>query len=220
MEDSGEGMAAPVGATVGLRGSGSKVPEFFPADTFDFGQMQEQLDFPDRVVPSWFGHGLSLPPDSGVGLGSTGALYRQSTLRPPTIYPARRKRWAGVRITTDFNLEADLVLEGTQRGTPRKRALFGRACGENGSPTINLTEAQAGRSADDDSPEWAHSSGVGLMDTVARLQRDVEELRSDPLFNRSGGAILASALTPDRFYIDKNAPVCGVNELGSVPTSI
>ena len=163
-------MAAPVGATVGLRGSGSKVPGIFPADTFDFGQMQEQQDFPDRVVPSWFGHGLSLPPDSGVGLGSTEdlyrqstlwhglslpldsgvglgsteALYRQSTLRPPTLHPARRKRRAGGQITTDFNLEADLASEGTQRGTPRKRALFGRACGGNGSLTVDLTEAQAG----------------------------------------------------------------------------
>ena len=112
-----------------------------------------------------------------------------------------------------------MALEGTQRGTPRKRALFGRACGGNGSPTVDLTEAQAGRSADEDSPEWAHSSGVGLMDTVARLQREVEELHSDPLFNRSG-AILASALVPDRFYIDENASFCRVNKLGSVPTSI
>ena len=88
-EDSGEGMAAPVEATVGLHGSGLKGPRIFPTDTFDFGQMQEQLDFPDRVVLSWFGHGLSLPKDSGVGLGSTEALYRQSTLRPPTLHPAR-----------------------------------------------------------------------------------------------------------------------------------
>ena len=91
-----------------------------------------------------------------------------------------------------------------------------------GSPTVDLTEALAGWSADDDSPEWAHSSGVGLMDTVVRLQREVEELGSDPLFNRTGGggAILASALAPDHFYIDESAPVCGDNELGSVPTSI
>ena len=44
-------MAAPVGATVGLRGSGSKVSRIFPFDAFDFGQMQEQLDFLDSVVP-------------------------------------------------------------------------------------------------------------------------------------------------------------------------
>ena len=137
--------------------------------------------------------------------------------RPPTLRPARRKRRAGGRITTDFNLEADLASEGTQRlpfrqrDTPRKRALFGRVCGGNGSPTVDLTEAQAGRSADDDSPEWAHSSGVGLMDTVT----------FGPLVQpHRGGAILASALAPDCFYIDENAPVCGVNELGSVPTSI
>ena len=134
-------MAAPVGATVGLRGSGSKISGIFPTNTFDFGQMQEQLDFPDRVVPVWFGHGLSLPPDSGVGLGSTertgekgAARYKQSTLRPTTLHPARRKRRAGGRMTTDFDLEADFASEGTQRGTPRKRALFGCGCGGNESP--------------------------------------------------------------------------------------
>ena len=130
-------------------------------------------------MPRWFGHGLLLPPD---------ALYRQRTLRPPTLHLTRRKRRAGGLITTDFNLDADLASEGTQRGTPRKRALLGRTCGDNGSPTVDLTEAQAGRSADDVSPEWAHSPGVGLMDTVARLQREVEELRSDPLFNCTGVA--------------------------------
>ena len=64
-------MAAPVGATVGLRGCGLNSSEIFPSDTFDFRQIQEQLDFPDMVVPGWFGHGLPLPPDSGVDLGST-----------------------------------------------------------------------------------------------------------------------------------------------------
>ena len=67
-----------------------------------------------------------------MGLGSTEALNRQSTLRPPALHPARWKRRAGGRITTDFNLEADLASEGTQRGTPRNRALLGCACGELG----------------------------------------------------------------------------------------
>ena len=174
-------MAAPVGETIGLRGSGSRVPEICPTDTFDFGQMQEQLAFPDMAVPRWFGHGLSLPLVSGVGLGSTETLYGQSTLRPPPLHPTRR-------ITTDFNLETDLAPEGTQRCTPRKRALFGRAYGGNRSPTVDLTEAQAGQSVDDISPEWDHLAGVELMDTVARLQMEVEELRSDPLFNRTGVA--------------------------------
>ena len=82
--------------------------------------------------------------------------------------------------------------EATQRGTPHKRALSGCACGGNGSPTVDLMEAQAGRSADDVSPEWAHSPRVGLMDTVAHLQREVEELCSDPLFNRTGVALFSS----------------------------
>ena len=59
-------MAAPVGATIGLCGHGSKSSRVFPSDAFDFRRMQEQLEFPDKVVPQWFGHGLSLPPDSGM----------------------------------------------------------------------------------------------------------------------------------------------------------
>ena len=123
------------GATVGLRGRGLKSSGEFPSDTFDFRQMQEQLEFPDKLVPRWFGHGLSLPPDSGVGLGSTkrtgekgAARHKQSTLQPTISHPAQRKRRAGSRMTTDFDLGADLMSEGTQRGTPRKRAMFGLGC--------------------------------------------------------------------------------------------
>ena len=89
------------------------------------------------------------------------------------------------------------------------------ACG-NGSPTVDLTKAQVGRLADDDSPEWAHSPGVGLMDTVARLQREVEELRSDPLFNRAGVA----PSSPQRSHRTVFTSTKVVNELGSVQTSI
>ena len=156
--------------------------------------MQEQLDFPDKVVPGWFGHGLSLPPDSGVGLGSTerteekgAARRKQSTLQSTILHPARRKRWAGGRMTTDFDLEADLASEGTQRGTPRKRALFGRGYGGSESPIDDVAEGQAGLSADNDIPEGSYSSGVGLTDTVVRLQREVEDLRSDPMVNHAGG---------------------------------
>ena len=72
-------------------------------------------------------------------------------------------------MTTDFDREADLASEGTQRGTPRKRALFGLGCGGSESPIDDVAEAQAGLSSDNDIPEWTHSSGVGLTDTVARL---------------------------------------------------
>ena len=36
----------------------------------------------------------------------------------------------------------------------------------------DVAEAQTGWSADNNLPEWAHSPGVGLTDTVARLQRE------------------------------------------------
>ena len=87
----------------------------------------------------------------------------------------------------------DLASEGAQKGTPRKRALFGHGCGGSESPINDVAEAQAGFSVDYDIPEWSHSSGAGLTDAVARLQREVEDMRSD-------SGILTSALTPDRFY--------------------
>ena len=91
-------------------------------------------------------------------------------------------------MTTDFDLEVDLASEGTQKGTPRKkRALFGRGCGGSESPINDVAEVQAGFLADYDIPEWSHSSGVELTDTVARLQREVEDLCSDSMFKHTGG---------------------------------
>ena len=46
---------------------------------------------------------------------------------------------------------------------------------------------RSGLSADNNIPEWTHSSGVGLTDTVARLQREVEDLCSDSMINHTGG---------------------------------
>ena len=74
----------------------------------------------------------------------------------------------GSRMTTDSDLRTDVMLEGTQRGTPRKRALFGPGCLGIESPI------------DDVSPR------VELADTVARLQREVEDLRSESMYNRTG----------------------------------
>ena len=73
---------------IGLYSRSAKSSVIFPTDTFDFGRMQEQLEFPDRNVPRWCGHGLSLTRDLGIGLGSaerTGekglARFGQSTFR-------------------------------------------------------------------------------------------------------------------------------------------
>ena len=60
-----------------------------------------------------------------------------------------------------------------------------RICGSE-SPIDDVVEAQPGLSADNNLPEWIHSPGVGLTDTVARLQREVEDLRSDFMHNHTG----------------------------------
>ena len=49
-----------------------------------------------------------------------------------------------------------------------------------------MVEAQAGWSAENNLPEWAHSPRVGLADMVARLQREVEDLRSESMYNHTG----------------------------------
>ena len=62
-------MACPAGATIRQRDSTSKPSGALSPDEFDFSRMQDQVPF--RVVPRWFGHSLSLPPDSGIGIGAT-----------------------------------------------------------------------------------------------------------------------------------------------------
>ena len=82
-------MTAPAGAAVGRGSHGLESSGILPTDMFDFSRMQEQLECQDKVVPRWFGHSLSLPPDSGIGLGTTVRMERrgegrrrQGTLRP------------------------------------------------------------------------------------------------------------------------------------------
>ena len=70
-EDVRRVMAAPAGTTIRQKGSISKPSGALSSDAFDFSRMQDQLEVPCRVVPRWFGHSLSLPPDSGIGLGAT-----------------------------------------------------------------------------------------------------------------------------------------------------
>ena len=179
-------MAAPAGSTIRLCGRGSKSSGVFPSDACDFRRMQEQLEFPDRAVSQWFGHGLSLPPDSGIGLGSTERTGRRGR---PVLSRVRSGRRSHIRLNGN---DGPRIVTWRQnwrrkghRGVHLKRVLFGLGgCGSE-SPIDNVAEAQAGLSADNDLPEWAHSSGVGLMDTVARLQREMEELCSDSIYNHT-----------------------------------
>ena len=69
------------------------------------------------------------------------------------------------------------MLEGTQRGTSRKRALFGPGCSDSVSPVSDVAEAPT----EDEFPEGAQSPGVDLADAdvVARLQKEVEDFRSE-----------------------------------------
>ena len=138
----------------------------------------------DKVMPRRGGHGLSWPPDSGVGLsldgrtqGSGVGRFDQSTFRPTISQPPRRKRMAAGRVMTDSDMGLDVMPEGTQRGTPRKRALFGPGCSNSESPVCDVAEARTGWSIEDEFPEGARSPGVDLADVVACLE--VEDFRSE-----------------------------------------
>ena len=105
-------MDAPVGATV--RGY-SRCPEF---SVKFFRQIHSTSDF-------------------GRGLG----WFVQSTFRSTIPQLTRRKRRAGGRVMTDSDMGLDVMFEGTQRGMPRKRALFGPGCSESVSPVSDVAEA-------------------------------------------------------------------------------
>ena len=53
-----------------------------------------------------------------------------------------------------------MMLEGTQRGTPQKRDLFGPGCCGSESPIDDVAEAQAGWPAENNLPDGARSPGV------------------------------------------------------------
>ena len=89
-------------------------------------------------------------------------------------------------MTTDSDMQMDVMFEGTQRGTPRMRALFGPGCSGSESPVSDVTEAQAGWPTEDDFPEGARSPGVGLADVVARLQKEVEEFWLESRYDYPG----------------------------------
>ena len=91
---------------------------------------------------------------------------------------------------TDSDMGLDVMFEGTQRGMPRKRALFGPGCSESESPVSDLAEAQTGWPTEDDFPEGARSPGVGLADVVARLQKEVGDFRSESGYDCRGTTLI------------------------------
>ena len=115
----------------------------FPADPFDVGRSISDGLRTDvvKVMPRQYGHGLSWPPDSGISLSSDGRTqgsgvgrFDQSTFRQSISQPPRRKRRAAGQMMTDSDMGLDVMPEGTQRGTLRKRALFGPGCSHSVSP--------------------------------------------------------------------------------------
>ena len=83
---------------------------------------------------------------------------------------------------TDSDMRFEVMCEGTQRGMPRKRALFGPGCSESESPVSDVEEAQTG---------WPISRReLGLREwvlQVALLQK--EDFRSESGYGCPGTLI-------------------------------
>ena len=75
---------------------------------------------------------------------------------------------------------------------PQKGALFGLSCCGLDSPPYDTAEVPAGCPNDGDTSELFLSPGVVLTDTVVCLQREVEQLRSDSMYNHSGKTPISS----------------------------
>ena len=56
---------------------------------------------------------------------------------------------------TDSDMGLVVMSEGTQRGTLRKRALFGPGCSHSVSPVSDVAEARTGWPIEDEFPEGA-----------------------------------------------------------------
>ena len=74
---------------------------------------------------------------------------------------------------TDSDTGLDVMPEGTQRGTPHKRALFGPGCSHSVSAVSNVSEARTGWPIENEFPEGAQSPGVDLADVVASCRKRV-----------------------------------------------
>ena len=160
-----------------------------PTDPFDVGRSisdRLQTDV-GKDMPRRGGHGLSWPPDSGIGLSSDGRTqgsgvgrFDQSTFWQSISQPHRWKRRAAGRMMTDSGMGLGVMPEGTQRGTPRKRALFGPGCSHSVSP-VSIAEARLG--------------GRSRMRIRIWLLREISDS--------------APALGLGRIYVNDCAHVCG-----------
>ena len=100
-------------------------------------------------------------------------------VQPEYIPTTQIRRRAGDRVVTGSDVGRDVRREGALWGTSRKRALFGPEGQESVSSGSDVGVAQSGWPPEDEYLEEARSPRVELADVVARLQKEVEELRAE-----------------------------------------
>ena len=197
-----------------------------------------------QVRPRWFGQDLSEVPDLGIGHTQDNRTDQNNevwcepdTYQPTSSQPIRRKRRAGDWLETRSDIDRRVRREGTQWGTPRKRALFGPDGPDSLSSGSDVAEAQlgwlpdyeypavaqSGRPYEDEYLEEARSPRVELVDAAARLQRELAEFRTEfgiPDGVRIRRRQMVGEFFPDHegvwIYVDVGALVFGEVQLGPI----
>ena len=180
-----------------------RFPEY--AEIFPTDQVNESDKFGNRtqkgsVQIRWFGQDLFRAPDSGIGYShdhrtqwAGGDWVEKDSGHPMGSQLMGRKRRAGDRFAPS-PYEDDVVRQTeTQWDIPRKRALFGLEGPDSMMSGRDVVEAQdygppgdgypmvaqSGLFIENVSLKEAWSPGRKLEDTVARLQRDIEDCRKE-----------------------------------------
>ena len=159
-------MADQAGTILPGYGHCTEYSEFFTTSRYNSGRSvsgQNRTEA-DQVRPRWYGQDLSEVPDSGIGHTLDSRTCRnsvgwcdQNTFQPTIPQPIRRKRRAGDWLVMKSDIGRDVRREGTLRGTPRKRALFGTEGQNSVSSRSDVVEAQLGWPPDDEYPAVAQS---------------------------------------------------------------
>ena len=83
----------------------------------------------------------------------------------------------------------------TERGMPRKRALFGPEYSVSVSSVSDVAEGQTGWSPADEFPEEARSTRVDLADMVGLLQKEVEDFWAESGYGGSRKLVIPPQLS-------------------------
>ena len=128
------------------------------------------------------------PPGAAEHVLEPGTARRRQGVAKST-YPvlAQRRQRAGIRMPTGFNFEKTPGLKSPYRQLPLGRAQFEPDFFVAQPPANNDPDHRPRSPAGSDGLDPIRSPGAVLIDTVARLQMDMEQLRSESMCNQTLG---------------------------------